>query len=102
MLTGCTFFRMPSRVPLSTFSPQQDPLEREEERPLAADPLEQQSAIRVEEPLVQRWRKVPRILRQESSLDPLHHVFRSRQDMRIDDQAHGWNREPQSEHQTRV
>src|SRR5262245_36599719 len=86
MLTGCTFFKMPSRVPLSTFSPQQDALERKEERTLVADALEQAAAILVEKPFELLRLQVSRVLREQRPPDPFDDVLGSGQDMRIDDQ----------------
>src|ERR1700716_3168265 len=86
MLVGWTFFRMPSRVPLSTLSPTQYPLERVEERPRVLQPIEQPSAVGVHELIVHRGGQVPLVLGEHRPLDPLDDVLARRQDMRIDDQ----------------
>src|SRR5215467_5851353 len=95
MLMGCTFFRMPSRVPLSIsrvsgsggpLPPAQYPFERVEERPLGLELREQALAILADEPIVQLAGQVSLVFRQQRPLHPFDDVFAARQDMRIDDQ----------------
>src|SRR3954470_19721702 len=88
MLVGWTFFRMPSRVPLSTLSPTQNPLERVEERPRVLELREQACAILVDEPIVYGLGHAPLVGRQHRALHPLDDLVARRQHMRIDDQAY--------------
>src|SRR5262245_14524559 len=74
MLIGWTFFRIPSRVPLSTLSPQQNSLEREQVRALVAQRREQALPIVGEELLEDLRRQMPRVVGQERPLHPFHHV----------------------------
>src|SRR3954447_13107414 len=102
MLVGWTFFRMPSRVPLSTLSPTQNPLERVEERPRVLELREQACAILVDEPIVYGLGQPPLVGRQHGPLDPLDDLVACRQDMRIDDQAHLRLGEPAAIHDAGV
>src|SRR5258708_16380252 len=88
MLTGCTFRRMPSRVPLSTLTPTQYPFEREEVRLRGVQLRQQPRAILLDEALEQMRRQVPRVFGEQRPLHPFHHGLARCQDMRIDDQPH--------------
>src|SRR5438552_9314467 len=87
MLTGWTFFRIPSRVPLSTLAPAQDPFERKEERPRRLDLPQQARLILFDKSGEQVGRKVLLVLGEERAAHPIDNSLRSRQNMRIDDQA---------------
>src|SRR5258706_14409164 len=88
MLTGCTFRRIPSRVPLSTLTPTQYPFEREKVRLRGVQLRQQPRAILLDEALEQVGRQVTRVLRQQRPLHPLDYRLARRQDMRIDHEAH--------------
>src|SRR5678816_2727814 len=78
-----------STSPLSGLpAPAQDALEREEKRPRRFQLLEQQSSIAVYERSKQVGRQVTRVLGEQRPFHPLDHRFGTRQDMRIDHQAH--------------
>src|SRR4051812_30971432 len=87
MLTGWTFFRIPSRVPLSTLAPAKYPLEREEERPRRLELRQETRLIRLHEPVEQFAIEPLLVFREERSAHPLDHRFRTFQNMRIDDQT---------------
>src|SRR5215831_3197889 len=102
MLTGWTFFRMPSRVPLSTLSPAQDAFERKEERSRPPQALRQPPPVLLDERLEHVRRQMTCVLRQQRPLHPVEHAVRSGQNMRIDDQADFGIAETKRVQQTRV
>src|SRR5256885_16575068 len=90
MLTGCTFFRIPSRVPLSTLAPAQYPFERKEKRPRLFQLRNEPRAVLIDEAGEQIRRQPLFVLRQQRPAHPVDHRLTSRQHMRIDDQARLW------------
>src|SRR5712692_9676311 len=111
MLTGCTFRRMPSRVPFSMcssqvrmkpdttyvvsafrrtvvlggpLSPTENPLERKEIRLHPVQPRQQPRAILLDEALEEIGREVTRVFGEQRPLHPFDHRLARRQDMRID------------------
>ena len=111
MLTGWTFFRIPSRVPLSMSCrvhlrdrcPQQSirlngkkngrvVSSSRSRRPRYSSTNRSNSSV---------W-QVALVFGQQRPLHPLHHVFARRQDMRIDDQPHLRSREAAAIQQTRI
>src|SRR5438552_15101922 len=102
MLTGWTFFRIPSRVPLSTLAPAQDPFERKEERPRRIDLPQQARLILSDKSAEQVGRKVFLVLGEECAPHPVDNSLRSRQHMRIDDQACPWIVESDPEQDPRI
>src|SRR6516225_6067660 len=95
MLTGWTFFKIPSRIPFNIsrvsgsgvpLPPAQYPFERVEERLPGLELREQALAILVDEPIVQIVGQVSLVFRQQRPFHPFDDIFAARQDMRIDDQ----------------
>src|SRR5262245_28491617 len=106
MLTGCTRFRIPSRVPLSialwSRSPAQYASKREEERTRVANMFQEPLPIGLDERLVKLDRELPLIFRQQRALHPLDDVLGPAEDVRVDVQAHHWCGESQVEEEARV
>src|SRR5215813_12970343 len=79
---------MPSRVPLSTLSPAQYPLERKEIRLGRLELREEPRPILLDEASEELVGQRSRVRREQRPFHPFHYGLARRQDMRIDHQPH--------------